>query len=232
VATAETEAGPQTPELSYADVPAGMSWPQVRWARSWGLTFVGPEDDSFYAAVLAATGGALPGGESVGQVNEFRRLLSLRMTNDRPHGGLGDWPAVAEVYAAEVRARVLRMRTAEGLPGLTADEDQRLRADIEAQVDDGRAWDQIVAGVLEPSHWPELGRGLAPLLVSRYFGIGVLTVGPDGAIGAYGSGRPVIVAEAAGTDSPSWAAVVPTDQEDAPLAGLSAPQLKRAYDET
>ncbi|MEV0405349.1 hypothetical protein [Actinoallomurus sp. NPDC050550] len=163
----------------------GLSPAHVVWAADAGMAFAGPRGggDLFDALVAAGRAGmveALPDDPRT-----LRRVLERKMRADVALAGSPDWESIsAEYVRAAVRAA-----------GVSAGESARRR------LEDGRAWQEIIAAVRGTGDGGVLTGALPAVLAQRYLPVSVRTVEADGQERVYGEGPDVTVARLGGADA-------------------------------
>ncbi|MCW2858635.1 MAG: hypothetical protein JWP48_343 [Actinoallomurus sp.] len=212
--------------LRWAGAPAdgpgpvlgGLTGRQVAWAADAGLRFVGHDragGDFFDALVTAGrVSGAAP---LFGDAMELRRELVRRMRVDAGLTGPGDWTVISDAY---VRARMGRL-AGDGDPGDGSR--AALEREIRRGLNDGDAWQEIIAEIQDPARGDALTGALLPLLMRRYLGMDVRVIAADG---GDVDGPGVTLAQVTGGDgggdrpgSTAWAGLAPVPEPRAAGAG-------------
>ncbi|MEV0405992.1 hypothetical protein [Actinoallomurus sp. NPDC050550] len=177
-------------------VLGGLSPAQAVWAAAAGMVFVGRRGGGDLFDGLVAAGRASKVEALSGDPQALRQELARRMRTDAGLAGSDDWMLISDQY---VQAAV-SARGGEAQPDRLAVEEAARR-----RLEDGEAWQEIIAGVSAPGGDQIMAGGLLPVLVRRYLGVSVQVLDADGRVrldgaGLDGEGRGVTVARVAGDD--------------------------------
>lgn len=170
-----TAAGPADSAAATHAV-SGLSAAQQEWAQGGGRQIVevaaGP-DSLFHAILRSAGGGFTVQGEYVNSPARLRVLMADEVKSALD-ADLGLSLVAHTIYAA------------------LTDGDAARSPSSDALIDSGGARAEITDSVRNPGFRTDLADELVPYFANR-FGLGVRVVDPSGAVGRYGSGRPVYV---------------------------------------